>query len=91
MRFTFVATGQFSLGRAFGFSLTASSLTQLSVVNSPIRPEGLIPAWLPASPAHTKNPQRKLTGVTGVGSSAVILPFKPLLVCANIRVTGGEV
>jgi hypothetical protein len=51
MRFTVVATGQFSLSRAFGFGLTASSLTQLSVVNSPIRPAGLAPAWHPASPA----------------------------------------
>ena len=53
MRFTFVATGQFSLSPAFGFGLTASSQTQLSVVNSPIRPAGLAPAWQPASPAHT--------------------------------------
>jgi hypothetical protein len=57
MRFTVVATGQFSLSRAFGFGLTASSLTQLSVVNSPIRPAGLAPAWQPASPAHTRNPE----------------------------------
>jgi hypothetical protein len=56
MRFTVVATGQFSLGRAFGFGRAASSLTQLSVVNSPIRPAGLPPAWPPASPAHTVNP-----------------------------------
>ena len=41
MRFTVVATGQFSLNRAFGFRLTASSLIQLSVVKSPIRPAGL--------------------------------------------------
>ena len=53
MRFTVVATGQFSLRRAFGFGLAASSLTQLSVVNSLIRPAGLAPAWPPASPAHT--------------------------------------
>jgi len=53
MRFTVVATGQFSLNRAFGFRLTASSLIQLSVVNSPIRPAGLAPAWQPASPAHS--------------------------------------
>ena len=53
MRFTVIATGQFSLRRAFGFGLAASSLTQLSVVNSPIRPAGLSPAWQPASPAHT--------------------------------------
>src|SRR5258705_13328933 len=53
MRFTVVATGQFRLGRAFGFGLAASSLTQLSVVNSPIPPAGLSPAWQPASPAHT--------------------------------------
>ena len=53
MRFTVVATGQFSLNRAFGFRLTASSLIQLSVVNSPIRPAGLPPAWQPASPAHS--------------------------------------
>ena len=52
MRFTVVATGQFSLRRAFGFGLAASSLTQLSVVNSLIRPAGLSPAWQPASPAH---------------------------------------
>ena len=51
MRFTVVATGQFSPGRAFGFGLAASSLTRLSVVNSLIRPAGLSPAWLPASPA----------------------------------------
>ena len=59
MRFTVVATGQFSLDRAFGFGLTASSLTQLSVVNSPIRPAGLAPAWPPASPAHTRKPKQK--------------------------------
>ena len=41
MTFTGVATGQFSLNRAFGFGLAASSLTQLSVVTSPIRPAGL--------------------------------------------------
>ena len=63
MRFTVVATGQFSPGRAFGFSLAASSLTQLSVVNSPIRPTGLSPAWQPASPAHTRTP--KLPVVAG--------------------------
>jgi len=57
MRFTVVATGQFSLDRAFGFGLAASSLTQLSVVNSPIRPAGLSPAWHPASPAHTRTPK----------------------------------
>jgi hypothetical protein len=57
MRFTVVATGQFRPGRAFGFGLAASSLTRLSVVNSPIRPAGLAPAWHPASPAHTKIPQ----------------------------------
>ena len=57
MRFTVVATGQFSLRRAFGFRLTASSLTQLSVVNSPIRPAGLSPAWHPASPAHARTPK----------------------------------
>ena len=62
MRFTVVATGQFSLNRAFGFRLTASSLIQLSVVNSPIRPAGLAPAWHPASPAH---------------SAFQNLPFKP--------------
>ena len=59
MRFTVVATGQFSLERAFGFRLAASSLLQLSVVNSPIRPAGLSPAWHPASPAHTRNPKLK--------------------------------
>ena len=59
MRFTVVATGQFSLSRAFGFGLAASSLTQLSVVNSPIRPAGLTPAWQPASPAHTRIPKSK--------------------------------
>ena len=59
MKFTVVATGQFSLGRAFGFGLTASSLSQLSVVNSPIRPAGLAPAWPPASPAHTRIPKSK--------------------------------
>jgi len=53
MRFTVVATRQFSLSRAFGFRLTACSLTQLSVVNSLIRPAGLSPAWQPASPAHS--------------------------------------
>ena len=57
MRFTVVATGQFSLRRAFGFGLAASSRTPLSVVNSPIRPAGLPPAWHPASPAHTRNPK----------------------------------
>ena len=57
MRFTVVATGQFSLDRAFGFGLAASSLTQLSVVNSPIRPAGLSPAWHPASPAHIRTPK----------------------------------
>jgi hypothetical protein len=59
MRFTVVATGQFSLDRAFGFGLAASSLTQLSVVNSPIRPAGLSPAWQPASPAHTRTPKQE--------------------------------
>jgi hypothetical protein len=54
MRFTVVATGQFRLNRAFGFRLTASSLIQFSVVNSPIRPAGLAPAWQPASPAHSQ-------------------------------------
>ena len=53
MGFTFVATGQFSPSRAFGFRLAASSLTRLSVVNSLIRPAGLAPAWQPASPALT--------------------------------------
>ena len=60
MRFTVVATGQFSLRRAFGFRLAASSLTQLSVVNSPIRPAGLSPAWHPASPAHARTPKSEL-------------------------------
>jgi hypothetical protein len=54
MRFTVIATGRFSLRRAFGLRLTASSLTQLSVVNSLIRPAGLAPAWLTASPAHAE-------------------------------------
>ena len=57
MRFTFVTTGQFRLDRAFGFSLAASSQTQLSVVNSLIRPAGLAPAWQPASPAHAESMQ----------------------------------
>ena len=60
MRFTVVATGQFSLDRAFGFGLAASSLTKLSVVNSPIRPAGLSPAWHPASPAHARNPKAEM-------------------------------
>ena len=58
MRFTVVATGQFSLNRAFGFGLAASSLLQLSVVISLIRPAGLAPAWHPASPAHTRIPKQ---------------------------------
>jgi len=57
MRFTVVTTGRFSLDRAFGFRLAASSQIQLSVVNSPIRPAGLAPAWQPASPAHTRKPK----------------------------------
>ena len=54
MRFTVVATGRFRPRRAFWFGLAGSSLTLLSVVNSPIRPAGLSPAWPPASPAHTE-------------------------------------
>jgi hypothetical protein len=69
MRFTVVATGQFNLNRAFGFRLAASSLIQLSVVNSPIRPAGLPPAWQPASPAHSQfqrfsTPSRALAAKT---------------------------
>jgi len=59
MRFTVVTTGRFRLDRAFGFGLAASSLTQLSVVNSLIRPAGLAPAWQPASPAHAVSMQLK--------------------------------
>jgi len=74
MRFTVVATGQFSPGRAFGFGLAASSLTRLSVVNSPIRPAGLSPAWQPASPAHTRTPKLKkgrfAERVVGIGIDA---------------------
>src|SRR6266545_2968512 len=65
MRFTVLATGQFRLSRAFGFSLAASSLTQLSVVNNPIRPAGLSPAWQPASPAHTRTPKLGSTPALG--------------------------
>ena len=54
MGFTVVATGQFSLDRALAWRLAACSPTQLSVVNSPIRPAGLPPAWHPDSPAHTR-------------------------------------
>lgn len=57
MRFTVITTGRFSRRRAFGFGLAASSQTQLSVVNSLIRPAGLSPAWQPASPAHTRTPE----------------------------------
>jgi hypothetical protein len=57
MRFPVVPTGQFRLRRAFGFGLAASSQTQLSVVNRPIRPAGLAPAWPPASPAHAVSMQ----------------------------------
>ena len=74
MRFTVVATGQSSPGRAFGFGLTASSLTRLSVVNSPIRPAGLAPAWHPASPAHTRIP--KLTVRNPVGTARCAVPAR---------------
>ena len=40
------------------FSLNAASLTRLEVVNCPIRPAGLSPAWHPTSPAHTRMPKR---------------------------------
>ncbi len=60
MRLTVVATGSFSLCRAFGFRLTAFSLLQLSVVNNPIRSAGLLSACHPAaaSIAHTRFPKR---------------------------------
>jgi len=60
MRLTVVATGSFRLCRAFGFRLAASSLSQLSVVNNPIRSAGLSSACHPAaaSIAHTRFPKR---------------------------------
>jgi hypothetical protein len=71
MRFTVVATGPFSLDRAFGFGLAASSLTPLSVVNRPIRPAGLAPAWTVASPAHAVSMQTSRgPHATGVPCSA---------------------
>ena len=66
MRFTVVATGRFSQRRAFGFGLTAASLAQRSLVNSPIRPAGLSPVWHPASPAHIRIPKSPFTeGIKG--------------------------
>jgi hypothetical protein len=57
MEFTFVMACWFSRCPACGFRLTASFRTSLSVVNRLIRPAGLSPAWLPASPAHTRKPR----------------------------------
>lgn len=57
MEFTFVMACWFRRCPACGFGLTASFRTSLSVVNRLIRPEGLSPSWLPASPAHTYNRQ----------------------------------
>ena len=55
MRFTVVAAWLFSLHRAFGFRLAASSLMQLSIPNSLIGSVGLEPTLTPASPAHALN------------------------------------
>jgi hypothetical protein len=57
MGFTFVMACRFRRCPACRFRLAASSRTSLSVANRLIRPAGLSPAWLPASPAHTRNPK----------------------------------
>jgi hypothetical protein len=54
-KLTLVATRQFGLGRALGFSLAASSLTKLSVVNSPVRPAGLATGWQPVRRRRPEN------------------------------------
>ena len=56
MRFTVVATGQFRLRRAFGFRLTASSLTQLSVVNSQFDRRDFHPR---GTQLHRRTPERR--------------------------------
>ena len=77
MRFTAVATGQFRLDPAFGFGRAAASQTKLSVVNSPLRPAGLAPAWQPASPAHPRTPKlnrgtRKERGLQAASTSTAL-------------------
>ncbi len=57
MGFTFVMACRFRRCPACRFGLAASSRTSLSVANRLIRPAGLSPAWLPASPAHTRTPK----------------------------------
>ena len=51
---------------ACGFGLAASFRASLSVVNRLIRPAGLSPAWLPASPAHAAIDQLARMKNTGV-------------------------
>jgi hypothetical protein len=68
----FVTTGRSRLDRAFGFGLAAASQIQLSVVNSLIRPAGLAPAWLPASPAHAQKPKLAAEKATQRGRASLV-------------------
>ena len=55
MEFIFIMACWFRRCPACGFGLAASFRASLSVVNRLIRPEGLSPSWLPASPAHVQD------------------------------------
>jgi len=54
MEFTSVMACWFRRCPACRFGLAASSRSSLSVLNRLIRPVGLSPTWLPASPAHSR-------------------------------------